>query len=160
MLKDNSYFVRHNAKRSGFTLIELMIAVAVIGILAAIALPSYNSQIRKSRRADAVASISAVQQAEERWRANNTTYTTNLTTASPSGLGLSSTSAGGYYTLSLSATVLASTPLSTVPLSTSYTITATAVSGKSQANDTNCTTLTSTITNGAGTNTPTACWSR
>jgi type IV pilus assembly protein PilE len=148
----SSYFVRHNGKRLGFTLIELMIAVAIIGILAAVALPAYNSQIRKSRRADAVAGISAIQQAEERWRANNTTYTTDITTASPSGLGLSSTSAGGYYTLSISNVAATA--------STSYTITATAVTGKSQANDANCTILTSAVTNGAATNTPTACWSK
>jgi type IV pilus assembly protein PilE len=79
----------------GFTLIELMIVVAIIAIIAAVALPSYFGSVRKSRRADAIARISQVQQAQERWRANNATYGT-LANA-----GVPSTVAGGYYTLSV-----------------------------------------------------------
>lgn len=90
----------------GFTLIELMIVVAIVGIIAAIALPSYQDSVRKSRRADATTALLKIQQAQERWRANNTSYTTNLTalpTATPPGLGLPATSANGFYTLSITA---------------------------------------------------------
>lgn len=137
------------ASKRGFTLIELMIAVAIVGILAAVAIPSYMSQTRKNRRADAFSAITAIEQAEERWRANNTSYTSALTTASPNGLGLSSTSTGGYYTLAVSATS-----------GTGYTVTATAVSGKSQASDTGCTTLEVVVSNGAPTPSQSSCWSR
>lgn len=59
---------------SGFTLIELMIVVAAIAILAAIALPAFNEQVRKSRRSEAMADVGSLQLAMERWRADHPTY--------------------------------------------------------------------------------------
>jgi len=53
-------------KVRGFTLIELMIVVVVIAIIAAIALPSYQSQIQKTRRADAQSALLQAAQALER----------------------------------------------------------------------------------------------
>lgn len=58
----------------GFTLIELMVVVAVIAILAAIAFPSFNEQVRKGRRSDAMAEVGRMQLALERFRADNPTY--------------------------------------------------------------------------------------
>ena len=58
----------------GFTLIELMIVVAVVAILAAIAYPSFNEQVRKARRSDALAEAGRMQLALERWRADNPSY--------------------------------------------------------------------------------------
>lgn len=58
----------------GFTLIELMIVVAVIAILAAIAYPSYQEQVRKGRRADAMAQMMTLAQAYERSYTSNNTY--------------------------------------------------------------------------------------
>jgi type IV pilus assembly protein PilE len=114
-------------------LIELMIVVAVVGILAALALPSYFDSVRKGRRSEAVAGLAQVQQAQERWRANNAAYATLLTAApdaTPPGLGLLATTSGGLYTLSIEAAG-----------ATGYTLSATAVSGTSQASDTNCSTM-------------------
>lgn len=70
------------AKVSGFTLLELMIVVAVIAILAMIALPSFNEQIRKGKRAEAVRAIGDLQLRQERWRAEHPTYG-NTTGADP-----------------------------------------------------------------------------
>lgn len=59
---------------AGFTLIELMIVVAVVAILAAIAVPSYQEQIRKSRRAQAKADVVEYIQMAERYFTVNNTY--------------------------------------------------------------------------------------
>lgn len=60
--------------QSGFTLIELMITVAIVGILAAIALPSYQDSVRKSRRADAKSALLGLANAMERHFTVNNTY--------------------------------------------------------------------------------------
>lgn len=113
----------------GLTLIELMIVVAVVGILAALALPSFLDSMRKGRRSEAVAALTHVQQAQERWRANKATYAddSKLSTAPPDGLGVNAVTASGYYQLALSNVDAAG-----------YTITATAKSGSLQASDSAC----------------------
>jgi len=67
---------RHNKK--GFTLIELMIVVAIIGILAAVAIPSYLRFQAKSRQAEAKANLGAIYTAIEGFRVEYGTYTTDL----------------------------------------------------------------------------------
>ena len=62
-----------NAAR-GFTLIEIMIVVAIVGILAAIAIPSYFDSVRRSARADARASMLTMMQQQERFFTQNNTY--------------------------------------------------------------------------------------
>lgn len=110
----------------GFTLVEIMLALIVVGILAAVALPAYQQMVQKSRRSDAIAMLTAVQQAQERWRANRTSYTSRL-----SDLGFSSgSSPKGYYEIALS----------NVGTST-YTVTATPVSTGAQSSDSQCASL-------------------
>jgi type IV pilus assembly protein PilE len=58
----------------GFTLIELMIVVAIIGILAAIAYPSYQEYIRRAARADAQGAVTSLASVMERWFSDNNTY--------------------------------------------------------------------------------------
>lgn len=61
-------------KQKGFTLIELMIVVAILGILAAIAWPSYQEQVRSGRRADAQGALMGLAQAMERHFTENGSY--------------------------------------------------------------------------------------
>lgn len=73
------------AKISGFTLIELMIVVVIVGILAMIALPAYQDSVRKSRRADVLTKLLDTQLQQEKWRANNIRYAmTAASVGSPS----------------------------------------------------------------------------
>ena len=78
-----------NVRKKGFTLIELMIVLAIVAILIVLALPSFQDTIRKSRRSDAMNAILDIQLSQERWRVNHTTYGTltdlKITNASPDG---------------------------------------------------------------------------
>lgn len=85
----------------GFTLIEMMITVALIAILAAIALPSYSSQVRKGRRADAESFMMDVVARQQQFLLDRRTYATSVTAAAAdNGLGLTlPSSVSAYYTV-------------------------------------------------------------
>jgi type IV pilus assembly protein PilE len=91
---------RHGQRSSrfarGFTLIELMLVVAVAGVLSGVAYPSFMGQLQKIRRADALVSILQVQAAQERFRANHLAYGTLAE------IGAAATSSAGHYTLQVS----------------------------------------------------------
>lgn len=94
---------------SGFTLVELLIVLLIIGILAIIAYPTFQSSAYKSRRADAKAALVKLALDEEDFRANCPHYADTLTgtrRCDPATgayvLGYSSTQTqGGYYSLSI-----------------------------------------------------------
>jgi len=133
----------------GFTLIELMVVVAVIAVLAAVAMPSYFDSVRKSRRADAIAEVSRVQQAQEQWRANNSNYNNADVSSAATGLRLVTGTTvatnydipSGYYNIALSTTLSPTT----------YSVTAAGKAGTSQTNDKNCQCLRVTWTGGNAT---------
>lgn len=116
---------------SGFTLIELMIVVAVVAILASIALPAYNDSIRKGRRGQAKADLVELAQLMERHYTVHGRYDANRDGAAYA-LPFSSSPRTGtaFYTL-------AANPART---STTFTLTAVPVAGSGQASDT-CGTL-------------------
>lgn len=122
----NKRFVRLIA---GFTMVELIIVIAIIGILVGIAYPSYMDSVRKSRRSDAMVSLLTLAGLQERFYIQKSTYTTDI--AGGTGLAFNkSTSVEDYYTMAVSA--------GTAGLKNSFVITATPVAGKSQADDKDC----------------------
>jgi len=111
-------------KLGGFTLIELMIAVAIVGLLAAVAYPSYQDSVRKGRRIDAKNTLLGLQLEVEKRRANNITYATDLTTLPVAGGPGAYLSLDGFYSISFDAAD-----------ANTFQITATPVAGSDQAND-------------------------
>lgn len=89
-----------NAKKqqSGFTLIEMVIVVTLIGILVMIAVPAYQDSVTKARRTDGQTALMEAMARQERFFTENNTYTTNL-----ADLPYGTTSAEGYYTLTATA---------------------------------------------------------
>jgi type IV pilus assembly protein PilE len=107
-------------------LIELMIVVALIGILAAIAVPAYQEYGRKARRADAKNALIALQLQQEKWRASNIQYSSTLGPPGPPPqfLGWPTTSPDKYYRLDI-----------TAASATAYNMTAAPIAGGRQAGD-------------------------
>lgn len=109
------------SKQQGFTLIELMVVVAIVGILAGIALPAYQNYVIRTKRADATAALMAATNAMERHRANNFSYATAAAGTTFSANVPSDGTAAAYYTLTLTSDA------------TTYTITATATGVQADA---------------------------
>lgn len=65
--------------QQGFNLIELMVVVAIIGIISAIALPSYTKNVQKTARGEGMTEMLNIMRSQENYFANEFTYTTNLT---------------------------------------------------------------------------------
>jgi type IV pilus assembly protein PilE len=96
----NTPYTRHKrpARRpfqSGFSLLEMVFSLSVVGILSSIAYPAFSSTLAAARRSDALVALMTVQTAQERFRANHESY------GELSELGLGSTSAAGHYDLVL-----------------------------------------------------------
>jgi type IV pilus assembly protein PilE len=143
---------------AGFTLIELMITIVIGSILLGIAIPGYQSQIRKSRRTEARMAVLDLASREERFLSTSNTYSQTTTDVGYTGT-FPVTVGSGYYTL----TVTSPDPAFTGAGGTgpSYIITATATG--TQVKDTACQTFTvthlgaQTATDSGGAAAPT-CW--
>jgi type IV pilus assembly protein PilE len=87
-----------NDQQKGMTLVELLIVVVIVAILATIALPSWNSQVQKARRADARNTLMVVQVEQEKYRADNGSYASSM---SDLGLSAYNSTSRDYYNVSI-----------------------------------------------------------
>ena len=126
------------SKKSGLTLIELMIALVIVSILASVAVPIYKHYIRKGHRANAMQALHAIQLDEEKYRYSNLSYSSVLTVPTINN-----------YTITISNVS-----------ATAYTLTATGLNDQinDSVNGTSCANLVLAVSNGNITKTPASCW--
>ena len=160
-------------RAGGFTLVELMIVVAIATILFSIAIPTYIAQVRQSRRTDAKTALLDLAGREESFFSTNGSDYTNLA-GSLGYTGWPVKTPSGYYTISFAAgagascvaaqgAALGCDPNPNAPNGPSYYLIATPVAGTSQAGDTQCTSFAvDSIGNqyATGTYTSAQCWSQ
>jgi type IV pilus assembly protein PilE len=150
--------------QTGFTLIELMITLLILGIVASIAVPAYRGYVQRANRTEGRAALLALAAAQEKYYLQCNTYVATLdstkdSTCAATGVAASlkfpATSERGYYTIAV-----------TQADANTWTATATAVSTQQQTNDTKCRTfqLTSagvkTASNAGGSANTAECWGR
>jgi type IV pilus assembly protein PilE len=129
----------------GFTIVEVLATCAIAGVLAGVALPAWNGQILKARRADATSALGRLQAAQERYRAAHGRYAADL-----AALRVGSSSDDGLYAVALQLTG-----------PDAYRASAAAVAGRPQAADAECARLVLDVSSGFATAGPTArCWNR
>ncbi|HEY3786434.1 MAG TPA: type IV pilin protein [Steroidobacteraceae bacterium] len=148
-----------HGRDTGFTLVELMVVVVIASILLAIAVPSYISQVRKSRRTEARNAVLDLAAREERFLS-----TANIYSRTPSDLGYGGAFpqavGSGYYNVDVPA--IAAPAAGPPPAPAQFTVTATALG--TQLKDTNCKTFTinqlgqQSSTNSAGADSTATCW--
>jgi len=159
-------------RSSGFTLVELMIVVLVASILIGVSVPTYQTQVRHSRRTDAKTALLDLAVREEKYLTTNNAYTS---TASPLGYAALPVAIGsGYYTINVcpgtatgsTATTVACPSGTPAATGTSFIVSAVPVAGTSQASDSPCQyfavdntgTQFASSTTAGGTDTTSTCW--
>ena len=134
------------ARSAGYSLMELLITVAIIAIIAAVAMPNYQQHVLRSHRGDAMTALLRIAAQQEKFYLQNNTYTGSLADVN------TLTTEAGYYQLSIDA---ADTD--------TFTATATAIAGKAQESDADCQTFSITAegtrtASGGGSDTSDVCW--
>jgi len=136
----------HRDNQAGFTLIEILIVIAIVAILTALVVPSYNSQTTKTRRTDAKIALTRAASELEKCYVLHNQYDHNSCNSFPASGADMVLSDEGFY--KIVATSLAET---------AYTLTASATDGSPQAGDSHCATFTIDST-GARVATNDDCW--
>jgi type IV pilus assembly protein PilE len=143
----NSKSTQIRSRQHGVTLMELLIVVVIVGLLAAVALPSYRENAMRAARSDARTALQEALSRQEQFFLDNRTYTNSL-----AALNLAAATENDYYTVSIDAATAG------CPISRCYTMRA--VPQGRQADDTQCAALTinSSGTKSATGTEPASCW--
>lgn len=129
----------------GFTLVEVATVCVIVAIIAAIALPSFNSYLRRGKRHDAITALTRLQQAQSSYQYQNGRYAGDL-----AALGLPAHSLEGLYSLQINSSG-----------ADGYSATATAAPGSAQAKDGDCSALRLTVSpSGTDYGPRASCWNR
>lgn len=147
-------------RQQGVTLIELIVVVIIVGILAAVAIPSYRNYVLRSQRADAKDALLALATQQEKHYLQCNSYAGGagsiaaVANCAAGQLQGATTSKNGWYQLAIP------TPAS----ATNFTVTATAIAGQNQFQDTDCRVFRitdrgiRTADNSGGANNTAECW--
>jgi len=153
------------SRAKGFSLIELVVAMLIASILAAIAIPSYSNYVRKSRRTEVRSALLDMVSLEERYFSTQNVYSANFTDLGYPTAAASVVLSSGYYSIATPAITLAGIPTATSAGTPAVvTLTGTVVAGTDQAKDTTCAVFvvksdgTQTSQNSGGTDTTSTCW--
>jgi type IV pilus assembly protein PilE len=92
---------RFRARVLGMSLSELLVVVAISAVLATIAVPGYRVYLLRSHRVEATAALLQLSAAQEQFYLQHNTYTDELTTAAPGGLGLQGVTQNGFYEIAV-----------------------------------------------------------
>ena len=153
---------RTSRKAKGFTLIELVVAMVIAAILAAIAIPAYSNYVRKSRRTEAKTALLDLASLEERYFSTSNTYSGTATdvgyAAWPSTIG------SGYYSIAAPNITAAVAPTPAAPAGTPAFFSFVATPLGDQVKDTQCASFTvtsqgsQTAANSVGVDNTATCW--
>ncbi len=141
---------KHTKRTKGFSLVELIIVIAIIGLLAAVAIPSYNSYMLQSRRVDATSFLIEVASEQVRFYSEYNRYSDKM---SELGFGAADTAESdeGFYTVTIT----------TADNNSRYSATAAPMAGSPQLKDVECANFTlnsSAQRTVSGTSTAESCW--